>query len=131
MLSEFRSTFVDYVTIAKPSGLGMVSSFKASAARVFFYVFSPIDARRIWRLWKITMLDWALLRPHVLPEFHDDLQDAHSEFLLLGLPQQGIVTQAVAFGFRTGLALGCADFAGHDGWYWICSTASGTQRLLR
>jgi hypothetical protein len=47
MLSEFRSTFVDYVTIAKPSGLGMVSSFKASAARVFFWLFPQNDARRI------------------------------------------------------------------------------------
>jgi hypothetical protein len=49
-LSECRSIFVDYVTIPKPSGLGMVSSFtsfKASAARVFLCVFSPIDACRI------------------------------------------------------------------------------------
>ena len=36
MLCEFRSMSADSVTIAKPSGLGMVSSFKASAARVFF-----------------------------------------------------------------------------------------------
>jgi hypothetical protein len=36
MLSEFRSMSVDYVTVPKPSGLGMVSSFKASAARRIF-----------------------------------------------------------------------------------------------
>jgi excisionase family DNA binding protein len=47
--------------------------WKASAARVFLCVFSPIDARRIWRLWKITMLDWPLLHPHVPPECHKDL----------------------------------------------------------
>ena len=67
MLSEFRSMLSGSVTIAKPSGLGMVSSFKASAARVFLCVFSPIDARRIWRLWKIMMLDWALLHHHIWP----------------------------------------------------------------
>jgi len=81
--------------------------------------------------WGITMLAWALLHPHVPPEFHEDLQNALSGFLCRCVPQQGIVTQAVAFGIRTGLALGCADFAGHDGWCWICPTASGTQRLLR
>jgi hypothetical protein len=131
MLSECRSIFVDYVTVPKPSGLGMVSSFKASVARVFSCVFSPIDARRIWRFWKITMLDLVLLHLHIWPRVHEELHDALSGFLSLGLPQQGLETQLVAFGFRTGLALGCADFAGHDGWCWICSTASGTQRLLR
>jgi hypothetical protein len=34
---------------------------------VFLCVFSPIDARRIWRLWKIMMLDWALLHHHIWP----------------------------------------------------------------
>jgi hypothetical protein len=77
------------------------------------------------------MLDWPLLHLHLQPECHEGLHDALSVFLSLGLPQQGIKTQFVAFGFRTGLALGYADFAGHDGWSWICSTASGTQRLLR
>ena len=50
MLFEFRSMSVDSVTIAKPSGLGMVSFFKASEVRMLFCVFSPIDARRIRRL---------------------------------------------------------------------------------
>jgi hypothetical protein len=77
------------------------------------------------------MLDWPLLHLHIQPECHEDLHDALSWFLHWGVPQQGMMTPAVAFGFRTGLALGCADFAGHDGWCWICSTASGTQRLLR
>jgi hypothetical protein len=49
-LSEFRSVFVDSVTIAKPSGLGMVSSFKASAAKMVFWLFSQNDARSIRRL---------------------------------------------------------------------------------
>jgi hypothetical protein len=49
-LSEFRSISVDHVTIAKPSGLGMVSSFKASAARMIFWLFPQNDARRIWLL---------------------------------------------------------------------------------
>jgi hypothetical protein len=49
-LSECCSIFVDYVTVPKPSGLGMVSSFKASVARMGFWVFSPNDARRIWLL---------------------------------------------------------------------------------
>jgi hypothetical protein len=47
MLSDFRSISADSVTFAKPSGLGMVSSFKASAARMIFWVFPQIDARRI------------------------------------------------------------------------------------
>jgi hypothetical protein len=122
---------VDYVTIAKPSGLGMVSCFKASVARVFFCVLPPIDARRIRRLWQITMLDWALLHLHIWPRVREELHLAFSAVLHLNVPQQGIETQPIAFGFRTGLALGCADFASHDGWCWICSTASGTQRLLR
>jgi hypothetical protein len=77
------------------------------------------------------MLAWPLLHPHVTPECHEDLHDALFGFLSRGVPQKGIVTPSVAFEFRTGLALGCADFASHDGWCWICSTASGTQRLLR
>jgi len=87
---------------------------------MLFCVFPPIDARRIWQLWKITMLDWALLHLHIWPRVHEELHDALSGFLRLGLPWKGIVAQAVAFGFRTGLALGCADFAGDDGWCWIC-----------
>lgn len=79
----------------------------------------------------ITMLAWPFLHLQVQPECHEDLHDALFGFLCRDVPQQGIVAQAVAFGFRTGLALGCADFASHDGWCWICSTASGTQRLLR
>jgi hypothetical protein len=59
------------------------------------------------------------------------LQDALFWFLHLIVLQQGVMTPAVAFGIRTGLALNCANFAGHDGWSRICSTASGTQRLLR
>ena len=47
---------------------------------------------------------------------HEELHDALSGFLPLGLPQQGIETQAVTFAFRRWLALGCADFASHDGW---------------
>ena len=77
------------------------------------------------------MLDWPLPHLHVQPESHEVLQDALSWLLRWGVPQQGIVTQAVAFGFRTGLASGCADYTSHDGWCWICPTASGTQRLLR
>ena len=50
MSFEFRSISVDYVTIAKPSGLGMVSSFKASAARMGLSALSSNDARRIRRL---------------------------------------------------------------------------------
>jgi hypothetical protein len=72
------------------------------------------------------MLAWPLQHLHILPEFHEELHYALSGFLPLDLPQQGIETQLVAFGFRTGLAWGCADFASHDGWCWICSTASGT-----
>jgi alpha-glucosidase (family GH31 glycosyl hydrolase) len=41
---------VDYVTVPKPSGLGMVSSFKASGARMIIWVLPLIDARRIRRL---------------------------------------------------------------------------------
>jgi hypothetical protein len=77
------------------------------------------------------MLDWPLLHLHVPPKCHEDLQDALFGFLRRGVPQQGIAPQTVAFGIRTGLALNCANFAGHDGWCRICSTASGTQRLLR
>jgi hypothetical protein len=72
------------------------------------------------------MLDWALQYLHVQPECYEELHDALSGFLCRGVPQQGIATQAVAFGFRTGLALGCVDFASHDGWFWICPTPSGT-----
>ena len=81
--------------------------------------------------WGITMLAWHLLHPHVMPECHEDLPDELFGFLCRGVPQKGIVTQDVAFGFRTALPFGCADFASHYGWCWICSTASGTQRLLR
>jgi hypothetical protein len=77
------------------------------------------------------MLDRSLLHLQVQPECHEELYDAFFGFLHRGVPQQGIVTQAIAFGFRTGLASGCADFTSHDGWRWICPTASGTQRLLR
>ena len=131
MLFEFCSKQVVREAIPKPSGLGMVSIFKTSAARAFLCVFPRIDARRIWRLWKITMLDWPLLHPHVPPECREDLWDALFGFIYLIVYKQGVMTPALAFGFRTGLALGYADFAGHDGWSWICSTASGTQRLLR
>lgn len=77
------------------------------------------------------MLAWPLLHLHVPPEYNEVLQNALFWFLHLIVLQQGVMTPAVAFGFRTELALSCADFAGHDGWCWICSTASGTQRLLR
>jgi hypothetical protein len=62
------------------------------------------------------MLDLVLLHLHIWPRVHEELHDALSGFLPLGLPQQGLETQLVAFGFRTGLASGNADFAGHYGW---------------
>ena len=61
------------------------------------------------------MLALPLLHLHIPPECHEELHDAFSSFLNRDVPQQGIVTHAVAFGFRTGLAWGCADFASHDG----------------
>jgi len=49
-LFELCSMSSGRITIAKPSGLGMVSSFKASVARMRCPVLSSIDAHRIRQL---------------------------------------------------------------------------------
>jgi hypothetical protein len=93
MWFEFRSISVDYVTIAKPSGLGMVSSFKASAARMIFGTFPPNDARRIRRLrpkcGKVMMAAWRLLHHYVQPECHEELHNVLSWFPCLCVPSAG------------------------------------------
>ena len=77
------------------------------------------------------MLDWPLPHLQVQSECQEELHEALYWLLHLNVLKQRIVAQAVAFGFRTGLASDCADFTCHVGWRWICPTPFGTQRLLR
>ena len=77
------------------------------------------------------MLDWPLPHLQIQSECHEELCEALFGLLHRGFPKQDIVTQTVAFEFRTALTSVCADFTSHVGRRWICPTPFGTQRLLR
>jgi len=63
----------------------------------------------------------ALLHLQLQSERYEVLYDARSGSCI-EVSQQGIVRHGIAFGFRTGLALGCADLRAMTG-------GAGSQRI--
>jgi hypothetical protein len=114
---ELSSMWTVCISRPKPSGLGMVSIFKASAARTLVARLSRNDACGFW--------------PHGLQYGQTGCGVGSCRLLHWRGNQDGKDAKAVALQIRTALASGYADDTGHVGRCRVCPEASRTQRLLR